>query len=130
MPEKHEDRGCFLCQLPCKTKCDFCNSVYFCSEAHYKLHRVALSQVRPMKRQNNAILIPIFQSPEEPPEEVCLPFKTENRAGIGRVLIATRTIKPMELILVDPGTITGPNYTSRPVCLECLRPVNGYVTLN
>ena len=58
-------------------------------------------------------------------KEICLPYKTENRPGIGRVLIATRTIKPMELVLIDPGTVTGPNYTSKPVCLECLRPVNG-----
>ena len=58
-------------------------------------------------------------------KEICLPYKTENRPGIGRVLIATRTIKPMELVLIDPGTVTGPNYTTKPVCLECLRPVNG-----
>lgn len=29
----------------------------------------------------------------------------------------------MELILIDPGTIIGPNYTSKPICLECLKPL-------
>merc|ERR1719402_1249550 len=29
----------------------------------------------------------------------------------------------MELILVDPGTVVGPNYSSQPVCLECLKEV-------
>lgn len=56
---------------------------------------------------------------------ICLPYKTENRPIIGRVLVATRTIKPMELILIDPGTVIGPNYTSKPTCLECLRLVDG-----
>ncbi len=32
----------------------------------------------------------------------------------------------MELILVDPGTVKGPNYTTTPACLECLLPVSGY----
>ena len=28
----------------------------------------------------------------------------------------------MELVLVDRGVVVGPNYTSPPVCLECLKP--------
>jgi len=34
------------------------------------------------------------------------------------VLFATRDIKPLELILIDPGTVVGPNYKSLPVCLS------------
>ena len=42
-------------------------------------------------------------------------------------MFATRDIKPLELILVDPGTVVGPNYKSEPVCLQCLKSVtNGY----
>ena len=41
----------------------------------------------------------------------------------GRVLFATRDISPLELVLVDPGTVVGPNYKSEPVCLQCLRGV-------
>ena len=45
----------------------------------------------------------------------------------GRVLFATRDISPLELVLVDPGTVVGPNYKSEPVCLQCLRGVtSGY----
>merc|ERR1719464_1973491 len=98
---------CFLCQAPASEQCSQCKLVYYCSKAHYNLHRVTI------------------QEDDSSSKEICLPYKTENRPGIGRVLIATRTIKPMELVLIDPGTVTGPNYTSRPVCLECLRPVNG-----
>ena len=41
--------------------------------------------------------------------------------GKGRVLIATRDIKPLEVVLVDPGTVVGPNYGSSKVCIECLK---------
>ena len=27
---------------------------------------------------------------------------------------------------MDPGTVVGPNYKGRPVCLECLKPVEGW----
>jgi hypothetical protein len=27
----------------------------------------------------------------------------------------------MDLVLVDPGTVVGPNYRSNKVCLECLK---------
>ena len=91
----------FLClKKPCISSCDKC-PVSFCSNAHRVLHQDDNGQ--------------------------CFPYQIENRPGIGRVLIATRTIKPMELILMDPGTVIGPNYTSKPTCLECLRPVNGCV---
>ncbi len=56
----------------------------------------------------------------------CFPYRADYKEGIGRILVATRTIKPMELILVDPGTVKGPNYTTTPACLECLLPVSGY----
>ena len=47
--------------------------------------------------------------------------------GKGRVLFATRDVAPLELVLVDPGTVVGPNYKSEPVCLQCLRGVtSGY----
>ena len=52
----------------------------------------------------------------------CFPYEVSFKPGIGRVLVTTRHIKPMELILVDPGTCTGPNYTTtQMVCLECTR---------
>ncbi len=92
---------CFLCQTPCTSKCSNCRLVYFCSPEHFSFH----------------------QSDVGTTQNVCLPFASARKEGIGRILVATRTIKPLELILVDPGTVTGPNYTSIPVCLECLTPV-------
>ena len=41
--------------------------------------------------------------------------------GKGRVLFATRDIRALDLVLIDPGTVVGPNYRSKKVCLECLK---------
>ena len=40
---KGDDKGtkfCFLCQTPCNNICDYCKLVAYCSEDHFKLHRV------------------------------------------------------------------------------------------
>ena len=92
-------KTCFLCQTSCDEKCNHCNLVYFCCEEHFKLHRLES-------------------------ENYCFPYRAAFKEGIGRILVATRTIKAMELILIDPGTVIGPNYTTTPACLECLRWVN------
>eukprot|EP00093_Oithona_nana_P005600 05600.XXX_90784_92820_1 [CDS] Oithona nana genome sequencing. len=101
---------CFLCQTSASNLCPHCGLVYYCSTVHFNLHRVTL-------KENGG--------DQAKTKEICLPYKVGNKPNIGRVLIATRTIKPMELILIDPGTVTGPNYTTKPMCLDCLKPVNG-----
>lgn len=102
-----EKKGCFLCQAPCDNVCPHCESVKYCSEEHFRLHRLQ------------------FEDKENHGDGYCCPFEVSEKPVIGRVLVATRNIKPMELILVDPGTCTGPNYTTKQmVCLECTRIVN------
>ena len=45
---------------------------------------------------------------------------------VGRYVVATRHINPLELILHDTPAIFGPNnLTLVPLCLECLIPVDG-----
>ena len=46
---------------------------------------------------------------------------------VGRYVIATRDIHPMELILMDNPAVFGPNHDTRPACMECLMPVDGSV---
>ena len=89
---------CFLCLELCSEKCPHCGQVYYCSEEHLARHRY---------------------------QDYCLPFAAGTLPDKGRVLFATRDIQPLELILVDPGTVVGPNYKSEPVCLQCLRTVAG-----
>ena len=37
-----ENKECFLCQTPCDNSCANCQSVYFCSSEHLKLHQVTI----------------------------------------------------------------------------------------
>ena len=64
-------------------------------------------------------------SPSIPQDSYCFPYRAGVLPDKGRVLFATRDISPLELVLVDPGTVVGPNYKSEPVCLQCLRGVTG-----
>ena len=92
------ENNCFLCLKVCSEKCPHCSAVYFCSPEHFARHRH---------------------------QDYCLPYRAGRLPGKGRVLFSTRDIRPLELILVDPGTVLGPNYKSEPVCLQCLRQVQG-----
>ena len=87
---------CFLCLQECHEQCQYCGLVYYCSKEHFSLHRQ---------------------------DDYCFPFRAGTLPDKGRVLFATRDIRPLELILIDPGTVVGPNYKSEPVCLQCLRMV-------
>eukprot|EP00095_Tigriopus_kingsejongensis_P008846 snap_masked-scaffold15_size728074-processed-gene-2.0 protein:Tk08846 transcript:snap_masked-scaffold15_size728074-processed-gene-2.0-mRNA-1 annotation:"protein isoform a" len=44
---------------------------------------------------------------------------------VGRFMVATRDIQPLELILEDSPAVFGPNHDTEPICLECLVPVDG-----
>ena len=89
---------CFLCAKPSIETCDKCNLVGFCSEDHKKLHR---------------------------PENFCFPFMVEQKEGVGRFVVAVRDIEPLELIMWDNAAAIGPKMGGPPVCLQCLKPVDG-----
>ena len=42
-----------------------------------------------------------------------------------RFMVATRDIEPLELVMWDNAAALGPRMGSAPVCLQCLKPVNG-----
>ncbi|XP_023337402.1 protein msta [Eurytemora carolleeae] len=54
----------------------------------------------------------------------CSPFKIVNKQGFGRYLVATRDIKPGEIIFTDYPMAVGPKQYTRPVCLGCHAPVS------
>jgi hypothetical protein len=89
---------CFLCAQPATSTCDVCRLVGFCGPAHGKLHR---------------------------PEEFCFPFMVEQREGVGRLVVATRDIAALELVMWDNAAALGPRMGTAPVCLQCLKPVDG-----
>ena len=72
-------KECFLCLRPCENQCPHCGLVYYCSEDHLNLHRR---------------------------DDYCFPYRAGRLPEKGRVLFATRDIKPLDLILVDPGEST------------------------
>ena len=50
-------------------------------------------------------------------------WQVSEDAKIGRILTATRDIKPFEIVIDDTALIYGPKVT--PVCLGCLGPISG-----
>lgn len=90
--------ACFLCAQPSTAECEFCHLVAVCGPQHAKLHR---------------------------PEEFCFPFMVEQREGLGRFVVATRDIEALELVMWDNAAALGPRMGSPPVCLDCLKPLDG-----
>ena len=41
---KSKQKECFLCQTPCENCCPHCELIYFCSDEHFKLHRVTIKE--------------------------------------------------------------------------------------
>ncbi|XP_023321991.1 protein msta [Eurytemora carolleeae] len=54
------------------------------------------------------------------PGDYCFPFKVSEREGVGRFLVATRDIRPLELVLWDKAAVVGPGPETLPVCVQCL----------
>jgi len=54
---------------------------------------------------------------------LCQPFRLKIGKK-GRYLIATKDIKPLELIMTDLPCVVGPPAKTVPVCLECLAPLS------
>ncbi|XP_039957436.1 SET domain-containing protein SmydA-8 [Bactrocera neohumeralis] len=86
---------CAVCDQPTKNKCSNCNQSFYCcaghQKQHWKTHKVN-----------------------------CRPFKVEYSDQLGRYLVATRSIKPFEIILKEAPLICTPSQVTNPVCLGCL----------
>ncbi|XP_059080183.1 SET domain-containing protein SmydA-8-like [Tigriopus californicus] len=91
------DEECFFCQKDCSIRCSACG-LSACSPQHLTLHR---------------------------PKAYCFPFRIQSKPEVGRYIVATRSISPLEVILEDDPAVFGPNHDTEPVCLECLVPVDG-----
>lgn len=85
---------CFYCDQPVQASCGFCTLVAVCDD-HLDIHR--------------------------PDQTNCLPFTIRRSEEKGNILVATRDIKPFEIILKDKPAIVGPFDDSSRKCLECFR---------
>jgi len=88
--------GCFYCGVDCEDQCE-CGE-WTCGMEHQLIHR---------------------------PGKYCLPFKVCHSPEVGRYLVASRDIKPLELVLWDRAAAVGPGADALPVCLECFGKVDG-----
>ena len=88
-------RSCFLCFSSHETEqCKQCEKVFTCKQ-HLKTH----------SRSDGA----------------CYPFKVEYDCEMGRYLVATRTIKPGEVIMHESPAVLGPYTRSKAQCLNCFK---------
>ena len=90
------DTKCFVCGQTSKARCSGCASVFYCSAEHqrtdWKTHKPK-----------------------------CSPMRVANDDKIGRHYVATRNIKPGEVVLKEAPLVIGPSQATPPVCLGCLQ---------
>eukprot|EP00096_Caligus_rogercresseyi_P012954 TRINITY_DN5617_c0_g1_i1.p1 TRINITY_DN5617_c0_g1~~TRINITY_DN5617_c0_g1_i1.p1 ORF type:complete len:550 (+),score=73.83 TRINITY_DN5617_c0_g1_i1:42-1652(+) len=77
------------------------NRIYFCSPDHRNYHSQS------------------YEEDKGHPQSFCCPYTIRSRGGVGRVLIANRTIQPGELIFREAPIMIGPHHETRPICLAC-----------
>ena len=93
---------CFLCGRSCSNRCPNCRLVHYCSREHYAYHHQ---------------------------REYCFPYRISwNEVGGGHCVVATRNVRPLELVLFEWNLVVGPGLppppkSEPPPCSECLRPV-------
>jgi hypothetical protein len=84
---------CFVCEKSAPIECQHCHQAWFCSQEHLKeLHR---------------------------PQDQCFPIKVVSSEVVGRYLVATRDLAPLDLILSDTASPSGPLHESSRQCLSC-----------
>jgi len=98
--------GCFLCGITTEHVCPDCG-VDACP-LHIQFHQARGSQHSTLGLSTK-----------------CLPFRVIWKEGVGRCVIATKDIQPLQLILQDKPVVLGPNYETQAVCVQCLGSVNG-----
>ena len=84
---------CWLCAEPSETLCQDCDRVYFCTPEHQELHRH---------------------------QGVCRAFTVRRSDSVGRFMVASRDIQPLETIIEERPLVTGPCRDGSLVCVECL----------
>lgn len=87
---------CEVCDKQAKSRCSGCVQAFYCSVEH---QRQDWKDHKPR----------------------CSPLKVCHNEKIGRHYVATRNIKPGEIILRESPLIIGPSQVTGPVCVGCLK---------
>lgn len=87
---------CQVCDKDSKSRCSGCVQVFYCSADHqrkdWKTHKPK-----------------------------CSPMKIAHNDKVGRHYVATRNIKPGEILIRESPLVIGPSTTTPPVCVGCLQ---------
>lgn len=87
---------CFVCEKESKSRCSGCVQVFYCSTEHqrkdWKTHKPK-----------------------------CSPMRVAHSDKLGRYYVATRNIKPGEIVLTELPLVIGPSQATPPVCVGCLQ---------
>jgi hypothetical protein len=87
---------CEICEKAAKSRCSGCIQAFYCSVEH--------------QRQDWK---------DHKPN--CNPLRVCHNEKIGRYYVATRNIKPGEIVLRESPLIIGPSQVTPPVCVGCLK---------
>ena len=85
---------CFYCLGNTTNVCSTCHLISYCSTGHLNIHKSKSGE--------------------------CLPLKVEFEQSCGKFCVATKDIKPFEIVLEDIATACGTYDDSKPRCLSCL----------
>jgi len=95
--EDGEQFICAQCGAAANQRCTGCHVTFYCSrgcqKSHWKIHK---SQ--------------------------CCAYKVCSSPELGRYLVATRDLKPGEMIISETPLVMGPQAVTIPVCLACYKP--------
>lgn len=91
---------CAFCQGAANQRCTGCHITFYCSKEHQKQHW--------KKHKTN-----------------CCAYKVCSSSTLGRYVIATRDLKPGELVLSECPTVMAPMAFTIPICLSCYKTVDG-----
>ncbi|XP_059080640.1 SET domain-containing protein SmydA-8-like isoform X1 [Tigriopus californicus] len=91
---------CAFCQGAANQRCTGCHITFYCSKEHQKQHW--------KKHKTN-----------------CCAYKVCASSTLGRYVIATRDLKPGELVLSECPTVMAPMAFTIPICLSCYKSVDG-----
>jgi len=99
-PDTNEQFVCAQCGGPANQRCTGCHITFYCSREHQKQH---------WKKHKSA----------------CCAYKVCVSSEIGRYLVATRDLKPGEMIVSETPLVMGPQAVTIPLCLVCYKPSDG-----
>ena len=86
--------NCFYCSQNSTKVCNSCQLVSYCSTDHLDIHKSKSGE--------------------------CLPLRIDFHESCGNFCVATKDIKPFEIVLEDTAAAWGTYDDSKPLCLSCL----------